>query len=87
MSDLICLHIGQAGVQIAESTWELLCLEHGIGPEGEGVSSRSQSEDWHSDEGQPGSGILFREAANGKRIPRAILLDTEESVISERMFI
>ena len=31
---IISLHIGQAGVQIGQTAWELLCLEHGISMDG-----------------------------------------------------
>ncbi len=30
MREALCLHIGQAGVQIGNACWELFCLEHGI---------------------------------------------------------
>ena len=28
------VHLGQAGVQIGNTCWELFCLEHGIQPDG-----------------------------------------------------
>ena len=31
----LCIHIGQAGVQIGNACWELFCLEHGIQPDGQ----------------------------------------------------
>ena len=34
MREIISLHIGQAGVQVGNSCWELYCLEHGINPDG-----------------------------------------------------
>jgi hypothetical protein len=34
MREVISIHIGQAGVQVGNSCWELFCLEHGITPEG-----------------------------------------------------
>ncbi|KAF9579975.1 tubulin alpha 1 [Lunasporangiospora selenospora] len=34
MREVISLHIGQAGLQIGNSCWELFCHEHGIGPDG-----------------------------------------------------
>ena len=30
MREAICIHIGQAGIQIGNACWELFCLEHGI---------------------------------------------------------
>lgn len=34
MREIICLHIGQAGIQTGNATWELFALEHGIKPNG-----------------------------------------------------
>ncbi len=34
MREVISIHIGQAGVQVGNSCWELFCLEHGISPDG-----------------------------------------------------
>ena len=32
--EVISIHIGQAGIQMGNSCWELYCLEHGINPDG-----------------------------------------------------
>ena len=34
MREVISIHIGQAGIQMGNSCWELYCLEHGINPDG-----------------------------------------------------
>lgn len=34
MREIISVHIGQAGIQVGNSCWELYCLEHGIQPDG-----------------------------------------------------
>ena len=34
MREIISIHIGQAGIQVGNSCWELFCLEHGIQPNG-----------------------------------------------------
>jgi hypothetical protein len=34
MREVISIHIGQAGIQVGNSCWELYCLEHGIQPDG-----------------------------------------------------
>ena len=34
MREVICINIGQAGVQIGNSCWKLYCLEHNIQPNG-----------------------------------------------------
>ena len=32
MREVICVNIGQAGIQICNSCWTLFCLEHNIQP-------------------------------------------------------
>ncbi|GFZ12869.1 tubulin alpha-5 [Actinidia rufa] len=34
MREIISIHVGQAGIQVGNSCWELYCLEHGIHPDG-----------------------------------------------------
>ncbi|KAK8712186.1 hypothetical protein V6N13_147433 [Hibiscus sabdariffa] len=34
MREVISIHVGQAGIQVGNSCWELYCLEHGIQPDG-----------------------------------------------------
>nr|XP_009487540.1 PREDICTED: LOW QUALITY PROTEIN: tubulin alpha-3 chain-like [Pelecanus crispus] len=75
--ECISVHIGQAGVQMGNSCWELYCLEHGIEPDGI-VSSSASS-------GQPDSsfGTFFSGTGSGKYVPRAIFVDLEPTVIDE----
>mmetsp|Transcript_5920 Transcript_5920/g.10500 ORF Transcript_5920/g.10500 Transcript_5920/m.10500 type:complete len:448 (-) Transcript_5920:705-2048(-) len=77
MRELISLHIGQAGLQVANSCWELFCLEHGIRPDGT------------VDPSNPGVGrdsafsTFFQESGRGKYTPRAVFVDLEPSVMDE----
>ncbi|KAA0189584.1 hypothetical protein HAZT_HAZT001846 [Hyalella azteca] len=71
------LHVGQAGVQIGNSCWELYCLEHGIQPDGQmpaddsvGVADSSYN-------------AFFSETQNGQHVPRAVMVDLEPTVIDE----
>ena len=32
---MISIHVGQAGCQMGNASWELYCLEHGIHPDGQ----------------------------------------------------
>lgn len=67
---LVQLHIGQAGVQMANACWELYCLEHGI--TSHGCSYCNDSNDF----------CTFFEAGRGaKVVPRTVLVDTEPTVI------
>ena len=78
MREVISLHIGQAGVQIGNSCWELYCLEHGIGPDGlvseEKPNTPTKGESFTT---------FFSTTGAGKFVPRAIFADLESSVIDE----
>ena len=41
MRECITIHLGQAGVQTGNAVWELLCLEHGIQPDGQMPSDKT----------------------------------------------
>jgi tubulin alpha len=77
MREIISLHIGQAGVQVANACWELYCLEHGILPSGE------LSDEKKANPGNDSLSTFFSETSNGKHVPRAVFLDLEPSVIDE----
>lgn len=58
--------IGQAGVQIGNSCWELYCLEHGIQPDGhmapkekEGINSTSLDDSFGTFFSETDSGFYF----------------------------
>lgn len=73
--ECISIHIGQAGVQIGNSCWELYCLEHGIKPDGQMPSDRTigGADDSFS--------TFFSETGAGKHVPRAVFVDLESLVI------
>ena len=76
MSEVISLHVGQAGVQIGNACWELYCLEHGINLDGllpEDVSLREESF----------VNTFFDNTRAGKYVPRAIFADLEPTVVDE----
>lgn len=73
MRELISIHVGQAGVQIGNSCWELYCLEHGVQPDGTIAPGRGV--------GSPSS--IFRETAEGTHIPRSIYVDLDPTTIDE----
>jgi tubulin alpha len=77
MREIISLHIGQAGVQVANACWELYCLEHGIKPTGE------LSEAKLANPGHDSLTTFFSETSGGKHVPRAIFLDLEPTVVDE----
>uniref|UniRef100_A0AAF5DET6 Tubulin alpha chain n=1 Tax=Strongyloides stercoralis TaxID=6248 RepID=A0AAF5DET6_STRER len=75
--EVISIHIGQAGVQIGNSCWELYCLEHGIQPDGKMLPEKT-------------SGVVddsfttfFNETNRGQYVPRSVMVDLEPTVIDE----
>uniref|UniRef100_A0A8C6ZFY4 Tubulin/FtsZ GTPase domain-containing protein n=1 Tax=Nothoprocta perdicaria TaxID=30464 RepID=A0A8C6ZFY4_NOTPE len=73
----ISVHIGQAGVQMGNSCWELYCLEHGIQPDGILSSEASVGLVDSS------FGTFFSESGSGKHVPRAIFVDLEPTVLGK----
>ena len=80
--ECISIHVGQAGVQIGNSCWELYCLEHGIQPDGLSVGG-NQTAAMSSDS----SSTFFSETGSGQRVPRAIFVDLEPTVIGPNLFV
>ncbi|KAF6199213.1 hypothetical protein GE061_007238 [Apolygus lucorum] len=75
MKEIVHVHIGQTGVQIASAVWELYCLEHGIMPNGVAVDQQGGSRD-------SGANVIFF-PTGGQMVPRAVLVDLEPSVVDE----
>ncbi|XP_056105959.1 tubulin alpha-8 chain-like [Rhinichthys klamathensis goyatoka] len=76
MRECISIHIGQAGVQMGNSCWELYCLEHGFQPDGTIVGDGSLLAD-------SSFGTFFSETGAGKHVPRAMFIDLEPTVVDE----
>jgi tubulin alpha len=74
MREIISLHIGQAGIQLGNSCWELYCLEHGISHDGSLLPDYKPSRHLTT---------FFNETGSGKYVPRNIFMDLEPSVIDE----
>ncbi|XP_069704929.1 tubulin alpha-1 chain-like isoform X3 [Periplaneta americana] len=72
--EVICIHIGQAGCQMANACWELYCLEHAIQPDGVLYYDRTPADELNA---------LFSVSAAGKCVPRVIMVDLEPTVIDE----
>lgn len=77
MREVISLHIGQAGVQIGNSCWELFCLEHGIMHNGQMPSDKSIGVE------NDAFNTFFSETGAGKHVPRAVFVDLEPTVVDE----
>lgn len=72
MREIINLHIGQAGIQVGNSCWELYAQEHGINKDGTLIETTERSSD---------PGVFFSETSRGKYVPRNVMVDLEPSVI------
>ncbi|CAG9769030.1 unnamed protein product [Ceutorhynchus assimilis] len=73
--EIIQIHIGQAGVQMASACWELYCLEHGIQVDGQlypGYDTADHSSD-----------TFFSITGSGQAVPRVVMIDLEPTVIDE----
>lgn len=74
MKEIVNIHIGQAGVQLGSSIWELFCLEHGIQPDGIMLEKHQDDRSHHT---------FFSENKEGKYAPRSIFIDLEPTTIDE----
>lgn len=80
--ECISIHVGQAGVQIGNACWELLCLEHGV--QADGSLHEKPQVNTNIPDGIPiGDAIeaFFSEGNSGKFVPRALYVDLEPTVI------
>lgn len=77
MREIINIHVGQAGIQVGNTCWELFCLEHGIQPDG------YPSSDGIINGGTYEHSAFFSETGAGKHVPRALFIDLEPTVIDE----
>ncbi|CAI2739003.1 unnamed protein product [Dicrocoelium dendriticum] len=74
MREVVILGIGQAGTQLSNAAWELLCLEHGIKPDGLLFDSLNP-EDCSNNQ------TFFQDTPTGQQVPRAVIVDLEPTVI------
>ncbi|CAI9276992.1 unnamed protein product [Lactuca saligna] len=77
MRECISVHIGQAGIQVGNSCWELYCLEHGLQPDGQMPGDNTVGG------GDDAFNTFFSETGAGKHVPRAVFVDLEPTVIDE----
>ncbi|GAO51429.1 alpha tubulin [Saitoella complicata NRRL Y-17804] len=75
MREVISIHVGQAGVQLGNASWELYCLEHGINPDGRMDPTKDAVDGSFS--------TFFAETGSGKYVPRSIYVDLDPSPIEE----
>jgi hypothetical protein len=69
MREIVHLQVGQCGNQIGGKFWEVISLEHGVNTEGQYEGD--------SDLQLERINVYFTEAAGGRYVPRALLVDLE----------
>lgn len=74
MRECINVHIGGAGCALGIASWELMCLEHDIQPDGQMPSDKTigGGDDYNSY-----FNTFFSETGAGKHVPRAVFVDLE----------
>ncbi|KAJ6803738.1 tubulin alpha chain-like [Iris pallida] len=77
MKECISIHIGQAGIQVGNASWELYCLEHGIQLDGQMPSDKTVGG------GDDAFNTFFSETSVGKHVPHTVFVDLEPIVIDE----
>lgn len=68
--EVMSIHVGQAGVQIGDTIWELYRQEHDVNADGT-VNKTTDT------------GAFFTATENGKFVPHSIFVDLEPTVIDE----
>ena len=71
--EIITIQAGQCGNNVGSQFWQQLCLEHGIGPDG-------NLEDFAT-EGGDRKDVFFYQSDDTRYIPRSILIDLEPRVL------
>ncbi|XP_039447813.1 tubulin alpha-4 chain-like [Culex pipiens pallens] len=77
--ETISVHIGQAGIQLGNATWELFCLEHNIDRNGKLTQESGGTPDGENSF----CGTFFEHTEKDRYVPRAILVDTEPTVVDQ----
>lgn len=76
---VITLHVGQAGVQMGNSVWNLFGTEHGI--ERDGTLLETRTDDCTTCPAEHTT--FYKETVAGKYIPRTIMVDLDPTVVDQ----
>ncbi len=75
MREILSIHVGQCGNQIADQFWRLVLREHGLTESG-------MPKDPDAVAGNANMEVFFHRIRDGKYTPRAVLVDLEPGVIA-----
>jgi hypothetical protein len=73
--EILSIHVGQCGNQIADRFWRLILREHGLTDQGTPKDGSSAASNANME-------VFFHKIRDGKYIPRAVLVDLEPGVIA-----
>ncbi|OTF69656.1 Group 33 mite allergen-like protein (alpha tubulin) [Euroglyphus maynei] len=77
MRECVTILIGQAGIQIGDTFWDVIRAEHGIETDGQIDNQRNRNENEILD-------TMFNEASRtGYYVPRTVMVDNDPSVIDQ----
>ena len=71
MSEIISIHIGQAGCQIGNTMWELYCMESGICPDGHLMDGMSEEFSTYNS--------FYSHTQNNEYHPRCLFVDSDHN--------
>ena len=75
MREILSIHVGQCGNQIADRFWRLVLREHGLTESGTPKAAANVAANANME-------VFFHKVRDGKYIPRAVLVDLEPGVIA-----
>jgi tubulin beta len=73
--EILSIHVGQCGNQIADRFWRLVLREHGLTESGTPKAGANMAANANME-------VFFHKVRDGKYIPRAVLVDLEPGVIA-----
>lgn len=76
MREILSIHVGQCGNQIADRFWRLVLREHGL------TEAGVPKDGGHSSGANQNMEVFFHKVRDGKYVPRAVLVDLEPGVIA-----
>ncbi len=76
MREILSIHVGQCGNQIADRFWRLVLREHGL------TEAGVPKDGGHAAGNNSNMEVFFHKVRDGKYVPRAVLVDLEPGVIA-----
>ena len=73
---MISVFAGQCGTQVSQAVWELMTVEHGVGPDGMLIDPSAET-----DYDKMAGNVFFMVDNKDRYVPRTTILDTEPTVV------